>query len=218
VAVAAASLLVNPTGSDNNYTVTAVATGAAGDHISHEIATPAAAAVTAVAVTAKAIVVTPGTKARMLISGTTPAVGATLLHAVLGEGLYLWTSDGAASYGYGSILDANRTAVYSNGTMWYFWHWDSEGVLDYTATKTSAATSPDGLTGWTVTLGSGSPTIAAAVSSAAQCIAAINADEAAGDLVLAAASGTVTGAVAAVAVAFLTGGIGPSTPPVVFAP
>lgn len=215
--VAAAALLINPSGTDNSFTLTAVETGAGGNNISGQIASSAASHLTAVAVSGNAITVTPGTKARMTVSGTTPAVAATLLWAADYAGVsggQLYTSDGVNNYGGG----ANRTALYRDATTWYLWHWDDSNNMDYTATKVSSNTTPEGLTSWTVTLGSGSPTIAAAVSSAAQCISAVNADASAADLVLAAASGTVTGAVASVAAAFLTGGVGPSTPPVVTDP
>ena len=217
----AASLLVNPTGTNNSYTVTALVAGAAGNRISHELNSPSeSASSVGVVGDMETIVITPAAKGRMSISGPSPAVASELFYASHGisSGQARFTHDGVADYTYGNLDDAGRTALFSASGTWYLWHTDSSGVFDYYATKVSAAATPEGLTGWTVSIGTNQPTIAAAASSAAQIIAAINANVDAGALVLAEASGTVTGAVAAVAAEFLSGGEGPNTPPVVFDP
>lgn len=194
----------NLAGSNNDIRWTAATAGVSLASIAYPAAT--AVATTVASASGVAVSVQTGTKARMLVSGTTPAVATVVFYADYLPGHYLYTSDGAAVYLYGDIRDALRTVLYSSGTEWTLWHWDSNGDLDYTATKTSAATSPDGLTSWTVALGTDSPTIAAAVSSAAQVIAAVAADAASAALMVGTnkAGNDGTGAVDTLATTLLT--------------
>ena len=65
-------------------------------------------------------------------------------------GLPAWSTDGTQTAG------ASNTIAEYTGTAWKV----SRGS-SYSATKTSAAATPDGLTSWTVGTGVGGPTIAA---------------------------------------------------------
>jgi hypothetical protein len=125
------------------------------------------------------IVVTLKTKAMMLISGTTPAC----------EPRVLFTSDNSATPGLGLMYNSEeqtQTSLYTIGGVWHLVHLDEDGNNElYHATKTSANTTPEGLTGWTVITGSGQPTITAATTCARQVVDLINADDAANNLVIA---------------------------------
>lgn len=202
-----ASITIAPTGDtgNNQFLLTSLVPFTGGNAISFQMLAFAGSATTDVTVTDFAIVVTPGALARMTISGTTPSVATTVFLAAdydFGPRGLLYTSDGVSNYGGG----AGRTAIYDDGTTWYLWHWDNEGNLDYTATKVSSATSPNGLTGWTVSLGSGQPTINSAGANASQVIDAINNNVAASSLVVASLASTGLGVVAAVSTVNLSGG------------
>ena len=197
----AATGIMNPTGADNSILYTADNAGAAGNNISLQYLTPATQATTTVAVVGSAIAVTPGTKARMLISGTfSPSIAPVLIYAGTANGKAMWSEDGTQ----GGALTGNDQ-LYYDGTKWLLFM--TTVGPDYSAqTAATSADYPDGLA-FTVVTGTGTPTVTAATSSAAQVIAAVNLSTPAAALVTASASGTVTEAVAAVAATNLTGGV-----------
>ena len=202
---AAASLIVDPTGADNTVLFAADVAGTGGNAISVAYAAPAVQATTTVAVVGNAITVTPGTKARMTISGPVTFTNTELKHGGTINSKPYWKSTGWSE---GGPNATGAAAIYYNGTKWIVF---SEG--QYSAELTSSASFPDGLTGFTVTFGSGAPVMVAATTSAAQVITEINGFSApSASLVNAYAVGTVTGAVAAVTAANLTGGTTGVTP------
>jgi len=94
----------------------------------------------------------PTGKQVLTISGvSTSGVNGNLIYAGLNDGKASWSTDGTLTTG------ASNTIVKSTSGVWSVARGSS-----YSATKTSAATTPDGLTSWTVGTGTGSPTIAAA--------------------------------------------------------
>ncbi len=199
---AISSVTINPTGADNSVTYTSIDYGR--NDITVTYATPAAQATTTVGVVGAAITVTPGTKARMIVTGTLTSDGSTPV--VFSNPLpYTEISNGKPVY---EILA--EAAVIWNGTQWILSH-DSGGQW----TSTDAVSTPDLVTTWVPQFGStGTPVVTAGTSSAAQVIAAVNDSVDANALVIASASGTVTGAVAAVAATNLAGGVSQTlTPP-----
>lgn len=93
----------------------------------------------------------PAGKAALTLSGiTTAGVNGLVVYCGLITGKPAWSSDGTQTAG------ASNTIVEHTGTAWKI----SRGTA-YSATKTSAAADPAGLTAWTVGTGSGSPTVAA---------------------------------------------------------
>lgn len=95
----------------------------------------------------------PDGKAVLVISGvSTSGINGSVVYAGLIAGKPAWSTDGSQTAG-----AANTIVEYISGTSWKV----SRGS-SYSATKVSAAASPDGLTTWTVGTGTGSPTIAAA--------------------------------------------------------
>lgn len=205
----AATVTINPTGADNSVLYTAVAgLGADGNDITITYATPAAAATTAVAVAGDAITVTPGTKARMVISGTlSPDATGELPYTGL-QGSYPIYSTTP-----GSVPATGRWTqiIYpSGGAAWELRHYENglAGSMALWIAAPGTEATPDLASGWAPDgVETGTPVITAGTSSAAQVIAAVNAAAAAAALVTASASGTVTGAVAAVAATNLTGGV-----------
>ena len=198
---AAASVTINPTGADNSVTYTADAAGAAGNDITITYATPAAQSTTTVGVVGDAITVTPGTKARMLVTGTltsdgsTPVVFTDLLYAGIDEGKAVFSHEATWEF----------TVNYS--VYWVGSKWILRSLSGATWESTDAVATPDLVTTWVPQgAATGTPTVTAATSSAQQVITAVNASGSASALVTAAASGTVTGAVAAVTATSLTGG------------
>lgn len=196
-----ATLTVDPTNATHNAVLyTAREAGAGGEDISVEYATPAAQATTTVAVVGDAITVTPGTKARMEVSGVSTAAvnGVLLLTPLSYSGSPTYTNDGLNYTGEGT-----QTAVVKYAGVWRVLRWESDALV-YESILTSGAASPDGLTFPAPAVGTGTPTVTAGVSSAAQVIAAVNASTPAAALVTASESGASTGPVAAVAAANLT--------------
>jgi hypothetical protein len=95
----------------------------------------------------------PAGKAALAISGVaTAGINGNVIYCGLINNKPAWSTDGSQTAG------AANTIVESDngGTSWLVRRGTS-----YSAQKTSAAASPDGLTSWTVIIGSGSPTIAA---------------------------------------------------------
>ena len=119
-------------------------------------------------------VITPSTTGRMVttaISSPT-AANTTLLYAGNAGGTEVFASDGVLSTL--SVTGQARVVCYLTGSTSTLRAWDTSGTVIYSATKTTTAMVPSGLTGWTVATGTGSPTITAGVSNAAQGILAIN--------------------------------------------
>jgi hypothetical protein len=196
---AAATLLVNPDGTNNSFDVTAQTAGNLGNLLSFQIFSPIVSAATTVSIIGnKQIRVQPGTKARMIITGTltdgtSPVTFPTLFYAGVNGGLEYWTDTGNVdSFDYSAFgipTDWNLNTTIGTGASWS--SGDSYNYPD------SAEYTPSGDA-------TGTPIVTAGISSAAHAIAAVNA---ATDIVTAAANGTVTGAVAAYAETFLAGGL-----------
>ena len=201
----AATLLIDPAGADNSVLYTANTAGTGGNAISVAYAAPVAQATTTVAVVSNAITVTPGTKARMTVTGATTFPNPTMLYGGTINSQPFWSAGG---WTYNGPNNAGASAIFYDGTKWII-----TSETQYTAELTSSAQYPDGLTGWTVTLGSGLPTVASGVTSAQQVINEVNRSTGfppvlspSAVLVTASVSGPSTGAVAAVAATYLTGG------------
>jgi hypothetical protein len=97
--------------------------------------------------------IAPSGKVIITLAGvTTPSSGINgdLQFAGLVLGLPAWSTNGTLTAGSGNVI------VQYNGTAWTVTHSST-----YSATKTSAATDPVGLTSWTVGTGAGSPTLTA---------------------------------------------------------
>jgi len=202
--LASAALTVNPTGSDNLAIFTSVAMGGAGNNITVAYATPATQATTTTAVVGNAITVTPGTKARMVVSGvTTAGVNGVFTASGVYNGKPFYTTGTTTGEDFLPGSPPPESVLYWSGGKWGL---EGPSGSGYWAVVTSAAAYPDGLTGWTVGGGTGTPTVTAGISSAAQVIASVNDTAASSALVAASSSGPSTGAVAAVAAANLTGG------------
>lgn len=191
----AATLTLNPAGDSNSILYTAATAGAAGNAITVEYAAPAASAETTVVAVGDAVTVTPGTKARMVVTGAMTIDGS---NPFIVPTLYRRSdSNGKPSYSDG--FDGLTSVILAwNGTKWRL---GAFGTFE----STENVATPDLVTTWTpVGAATGTPTVTPGISSAAQVVAAVNASASA--LVTATAVGTVTGAVAAVAAANLTGG------------
>lgn len=207
----AASVTLDPAGADNSIALTAVEAGAAGNDITVEILSSATQETTDVSVVSDAITVTPGSKARMIVSGTltdgTDPVVFPELYAVEGSPEAIWTSDGSASFALsGDWYSVKSVAAFGAVSTWSLRQY-TDGAL-ISAWITGSAPWPPS-SGWTPTGAcTGTPTISDGTSSAAQVIAAINGNGAASALVTASASGASTGAVAAVSATNLSGGSG----------
>lgn len=94
----------------------------------------------------------PTGKAMLTISGvSTSGINGNVIYCGLIAGKPAWSTDGTQTAG-----ASNTIVEYVSGTSWKV----SRGS-SYSATKVSAAATPDGLTSWTVGTGTGSPTIAA---------------------------------------------------------
>ena len=95
----------------------------------------------------------PSGKTTLIVSGTlTAGVAGTLIYAGLINGVPCWSSNGTQTAG------ASNVICEYTGTQWKI-----SLSSSYTALKTNASTSgPEGLTTWTVTPGTGQPTVAAA--------------------------------------------------------
>ncbi|MEI7912285.1 MAG: hypothetical protein WCK77_21850 [Verrucomicrobiota bacterium] len=206
--VAYASATIDPTGSDNALLFTAVAVGDSGNAITVQISAPTTNQVTTLtSLSGSSILVMPGDSARMLASGcSVTAANATNNYAGTYGGKAIWSTDSANSIVGGMFA---RAVLYYDTDRWrYKFH--SGSAFTYAAEKVSSATLPAGLTGWTVTIGSGSPTLSAGASSAYQAMVACNISTSIAALVniANAAGNSGFGAVAAVALTPLTGGAG----------
>lgn len=209
--LAHATRLVDPAGADNSVLYTAKAAGAAGELISIEYAAPATQATTTVAVVGNAITVTPGTKARMVVTGTLTRDGSTPV--VTGEMLnYDHTNDGKPVYN--DFVGSYINISWSNyDSQWTIFLPPFIGGASWVSIGSPVAT-PDLVVTWVpVSPATGIPTVTALTSSASNVIRAINnhvlapsenASPEAAALVTASDSGPSTGPVAQVAAAFLS--------------
>ena len=95
----------------------------------------------------------PAGKTTLVIaSAVTAGVNGTVIYAGLINGQPCWSTNGTQTAGAANVI------VEYTGTQWKI-----SLSSSYTALKTNASTSgPEGLTTWTVSPGSGSPTVAAA--------------------------------------------------------
>ena len=95
----------------------------------------------------------PAGKAVLVISGVaTAGINGFVIYCGLINNKPAWSSDGTQTPG------ASNTIVQS-GDLGTVWTCSRDGVFG--SNKVSSAATPDGLTSWTITLGSGSPVIAA---------------------------------------------------------
>lgn len=95
----------------------------------------------------------PVGQAMLVIAGTTATSGSAngpVVYAGLSNNRPAWSTNGTL------VAGAANTIVDYTGTAWRV----SRGSV-YSATRTSAAASPAGLTAWTMTTGTGSPTVTA---------------------------------------------------------
>ena len=96
----------------------------------------------------------PTGKAMLMISGAvTGGVNGAVIYCGLINGKPAWSTDGTQT-----VSAANVIVSYVSGTTWRV---QLNAGAAYIANKVSAAATPDGLTTWTVTPGSGSPVLAA---------------------------------------------------------
>ncbi len=210
----AATCTLAPSGANNDILLTAAMVGNLGNFMAAKIATPSSASSACVAAwnnTYAEVIVTPSTTGRMVVASvTSPSTGVngTLLYAGNAAGTEVFSSDGVLSTL--SITGQARAVCFLNGTTATLRAWDASGTVVYSATKATSAMVPSGLTGWTVATGTGSPTITAGVSNAAQGILAINRTPATSAWMTAAnAPGNDgTGALAAVTDTAFSGGTG----------
>jgi len=94
----------------------------------------------------------PAGKEVLVISGaSTSGVNGRLIPAGTTAGKPAWSTDGSLTVGAANVI------MKYNGTAWVL-----ALSTTYSATKTSAAEDPVGLSTWTVGTGAGSPTVAAA--------------------------------------------------------
>lgn len=209
VADETASLTLDPAGEDNAVLYEAVAAGTGGNAISVEYAAQAADQLAiSIFVDESAILVTPGDKHQMLVTGDVNFNG-SLAFVGFYEGSACWSDDPEnlsnptdPNPGTGTFYRSSPFSPWINrrtagGTPPYINYQSFEIDLG-----SGYADFPSGAAAWD----EGTFTVTAPGASAQQVIDAVNADATAGALVTASAAGTVTGAVAAVAEANLTGG------------
>lgn len=192
----AATLALSP----NNILLTADTAGSSGNAISITILTPATQATPTVAVSTHAITVTPGSKARMMISG---GIYNAELVRISGEGKSsAYSSSGVAMGSYPDTVSGYYLAY--DADTWRMQRVVSNGDFPIFLSSGPWLTDwPDEGSGYVYS----GHTVTAANSSSAQVIAALNASSPAAALITAIASGTVTQAVATVAQTNLTGGV-----------
>lgn len=203
-----ASLTVNPTGTNNSVDYTAVVYGIAGENVSVAYTAPVQTGLD-VSVSGDAITVACGTKHRMVVTGTlSPDATGTLVYAGDDNDVKMWSSDGTrdnppSSGSYTVIM----SFMIAETLYWKIIHYTDGGEPDGIWISEEYKEFPDGLSYVIHDTETGTPTVTAALPTAQQVIDAVEADAEASDLVTPAANGTVTGAVAAVAAAHLSGGV-----------
>lgn len=202
----AATATIDPTGVNNSVIFTSKQAGPS--RISVGYATPADTAITAVSVDGDAVTVTPGTKARITVAGTlndgAESVVFSEMFSIPTAAVARWSSvDGVftppasgafyrmySNKAFGVSAAILKLEAYLDGVLLATWSSGTGGGYPTEFSPVLPAT--------------GAATVTYLTSSAAQVIAAVNADTS--NPVTASASGTVTGAVAAVAATLLTGG------------
>ena len=195
-----ATVTITPSGSNNVVVYTSKAKSYAANSITIAYAAQVTGIATVVSVVGTAITITPCTIGTVNATGATPALATC--YAVSST---LFTSDGVASNL--SITGVARTAWFNDGAKWNVVQYDASGLLVFSASSTSNASTPAGLT-YTVGPGSGTLVVTTGgITTAANVIAAVNANAAAAALVTAAPSGTVTGTVNVVSATSLAGGV-----------
>jgi hypothetical protein len=183
-----AQVLVEFSGNTHQFLITASTPGSLGNNLTFRINAVSAGYVTGITVTDNNdIVVSPKTKAMMLIGGGTPC-----------ELRVLYNNDGNGIPGYGLWYESEegtQTLLFALSGKWYLQHFD-DGELLYAAEKTSSNTTPEGLTGWTVITGPNiQPTITAAATSVRQVVDLVNNTPAARALITASETGYAFGEV-----------------------
>ena len=193
-----ASLTINADGDNNTILYTANFSGTFGNDISITYATPAEQATTDVAVFTSSfgeelVQVTPGTKARMVVTGELTSNGITPL--VIPALLYTGVINSKPSYTETGDPATGRYTLAWNGAGYNYWALvDNDSGAQWESSDSVAT--PDLVTTWTpIGTATGTPIVVAEVSSAAQFINAVNNSVSASALVTASAIGTVTGAI-----------------------
>jgi hypothetical protein len=193
------------TDEDNNITFTAVTPGTAGNDITVEIeSSDDQTYLDILSVTNEAIVITPSGIKSIVVSGAgTSAVDGTYLPDGTNEsGKQRWTKVGESP-----ATSANSFFYVTITGKWYI---STAGTSVYEVVSTSAAPPSSG---WSALIPGVNPvpTIAFVVSTAQEVIDAVNDNDEVSALVTASASGTVTGAIAAVAATSLAGATAATT-------
>jgi len=193
-----AKVLVEFSGNTHQILITASTPGSLGNNLTFVINAVSAGYVTGITVTGDDIVVAPKTKAMMLIGGGTPC-----------ELRVLYNNDGNGVPGCGLWYESEEgtgTILFAVSGKWYLQHL-VDGEFLYAAEKTSSNTTPEGLTGWTVTIGPNiQPTITAAATSVRQVVDLVNNTPAARALIIASEPGYAFGEVSAFGPYYLRGG------------
>ncbi len=184
-----ASRIINPSGADNSIFFETGIPGELGNAISIQYIESPATPETLVSVNESAIAVYYGVKSNMIISGVVTA-------GVNGDHYYSGISNDHPDY-----------SGDTSGINWFSGSWVIQSA-GYTAFIISEAETPEGLTGWTIVMGSGQPVITAGNATAQQVMNAVNGDVVASSLVTALPSGAATGEVSPIGPLFLQGGSG----------
>ena len=204
-----ASATIDPSGSNNSITVTAATAGASGNALRFQILTPATGTSDTIASVSESIVtLTPGDKARMIISGVaTSNVNGSLGYCGVRNGFDSWSSDGINGIFYQSH-GIPYTVLWKSGSVWCLQRFESNGTPSYQCYCTDTGISPSGLTFDAPGIGSGIPTIASSASTSAQGIVAINSTPATSALMVAsnAPGSDGSGALSSVSLTPFTGG------------
>lgn len=202
-----ASATINPDGTNNTMILTAKANGSGGNAISFEITAGEYAQALEIQVTDSAIVAVPVKGLRVTGTLTTNGTTSVTFPVLKPVSSTFFSSDGNETppatgtwYRYMQAIGTWVLSVFVNGSETAFWESTFEDPTLEDPLAAAATLAP-------ATPATGTPTVAVEIATtAAQVIAAINASEEAAALVTAAASGSSTGIVAAVAETHLSGG------------
>ncbi|RYD49590.1 MAG: hypothetical protein EOP85_01335 [Verrucomicrobiaceae bacterium] len=134
-----------------------------------EYATPVYSAHSRWTITNRNLVFTPGTKARMLVTGASLGQTVTLRHAGEMNGKPHWTSNGHHM----SLQIGQNCVLYYGGGKWHFDIYDSYTPEFFSESATTTAEYPDGLA-FTPTYGYEAPTVTAGTSDAWQVMMPVN--------------------------------------------
>jgi hypothetical protein len=193
-----AELIISPPPPNDDIVFTADEPGVSGNLISVEVLAPLVTPVTSVDVIANAIVITPGSKARLIVTGSLENIDGPITFPEL---LYV-----------GPYNDGPEYQAASNPLIKAF-RFDGGWIIQYGGTDTSwtsleDAATPDLVVTWTPQVYAvGVATVTAAASSAAQVIDKINNSVEASALISVMSLGVATGPVGTTAATFLTGGV-----------